>query len=55
MVVNSGDLLARWSSDLIWSTMQGALKGRNQVDVGRPVRYPVVYLGDPKFEKWTED
>lgn len=57
IVVNAGDLLARWSNDLIRSTMhrvvQPPLKGQEKVD-GHPPRYSVAYFCNPDFDKWIE-
>ena len=57
IIVNAGDLLTRWSNDMIKSTMhrvvQPPVKGE-QVDVGHPARYSVAYFGNPDFDKWIE-
>ena len=57
IVVNAGDLLARWSNDLIRSTkhrvVEPPLKGR-EVEDGHPARYSVAYFCHPDFEKWIE-
>ena len=57
MVVNAGDLLARWSNDMIKSTkhrvVQPPLKG-SEVDEGHPARYSMAYFGNPDFDKWIE-
>ena len=57
IVVNAGDLLARWSNDMIRSTkhrvVEPPLKGR-EVDVGHPARYSVAYFCNPDFDKWIE-
>lgn len=57
IVVNAGDLLTRWSNDMIKSTMhrvmQPPLKG-SEVDVGHPARYSIAYFGNPDFDKWIE-
>lgn len=57
IVVNAGDLLTRWSNDMIKSTvhrvMQPPLKGR-EVDVGHPARYSIAYFCNPDFDKWIE-
>ena len=57
IVVNAGDLLARWSNDMIKSTkhrvVEPPLKGR-EADKGHPARYSVAYFGNPDFDKWIE-
>ncbi|KAF6231496.1 hypothetical protein HO173_010248 [Letharia columbiana] len=57
IVVNAGDLLARWSNDLIRSTkhrvVEPPLKGR-EVEDGHPARYSVAYFCNPDFDKRIE-
>ncbi|MCJ1426003.1 hypothetical protein MMC29_003905, partial [Sticta canariensis] len=69
IVLNSGDLLARWSNDLIRSTMhrvvepprpdrgptEGASEEREdeEEDV-YPARYSVAYFCNPDFDRWIE-
>ena len=57
IVVNAGDLLARWSNDLIRSTkhrvIEPPLKGEVLIE-GHPARYSVAYFGNPDFDKWIE-
>ena len=58
IVVNAGDLLARWSNDLIKSTTHRVVepsleKGNVNVD-GYPARYSVPYFCNPDFDKWIE-
>ena len=57
IVVNAGDLLARWSNDLIRSTMhrvvQPPFKGK-ETEQGHPARYSVAYFCNPDFDKWIE-
>lgn len=57
IVVNAGDLLARWSNDLIRSTkhrvVEPPLKGK-EFEVGHPARYSVAYFCNPDFAKWIE-
>lgn len=64
IVMNSGDLLARWSNDLIRSTMhrvvepprpdQGpAEQGREEEEV-YPARYSMAYFCHPDFDRWIE-
>ena len=65
IVLNSADLLARWSNDLIRSTMhrvvqpplpadkQGTLDAADQ-DGFYPSRYSVAYFCNPDFDGWIE-
>ena len=57
IVVNAGDLLARWSNGLIKSTLhrviQPPIKGR-EAEEGHPPRYSVAYFCNPDFDKWIE-
>lgn len=57
IVVNAGDLLTRWSNDLIRSTkhrvVEPPLKGIER-DAGHPPRYSVAYFCNPDFDKWIE-
>lgn len=57
IVVNAGDLLARWSNDMIRSTkhrvVEPPVKG-SKVGDGHPARYSVAYFGNPDFHKWIE-
>ncbi len=57
IVVNAGDLLARWSNDLIRSTkhrvVEPPLKGPEKVE-GYPPRYSIAYFGNPDFDKWID-
>ena len=57
IVVNTGDLLARWSNDMIRSTkhrvVEPPLKG-NERNEGYPPRYSVAYFCNPDFDRWIE-
>jgi len=57
IVVNAGDLLERWSNDLIRSTkhrvVEPPLKGLEKAE-GHPPRYSIAYFGNPDFDKWIE-
>ena len=57
MIVNAGDLLARWSNDLIRSTkhrvVEPPLNGKEKEE-GYPARYSVAYFCNPDWDKWIE-
>ena len=57
MIVNAGDLLARWSNDTIRSTkhrvVEPPLKGKEKEE-GYPARYSVAYFCNPDFDKSIE-
>ncbi|MCJ1275020.1 hypothetical protein MMC21_002820 [Puttea exsequens] len=57
MVVNAGDLLARWSNDLIRSTkhrvVEPPIRGEEQGE-GHPSRYSVAYFCNPDIDRWIE-
>lgn len=57
IVLNAGDLLARWSNDLIRSTkhrvVEPPMKGKDREE-GYPARYSVAYFCNPDFDKWIE-
>ena len=57
MIVNAGDLLERWSNDLIRSTkhrvVQPPFMGEEKEN-GHPPRYSIAYFGNPDFDKWIE-
>lgn len=58
IVVNAGDLLARWSNDAIKSTKHRVVQpppkleeeGKDTYDS----RYSVAYFCNPNFDKWIE-
>ena len=55
IVVNAGDLLARWSNDLIRSTKHQVIEPRSlQKDGGHPPRYSIAYFCNPDFDRWIE-
>lgn len=65
IVLNSGDLLARWSNDIIRSTLHRVVEpprkeeeggGRDGVvdDGFYPARYSVAYFCNPDFDRWIE-
>ena len=57
VVVNAGDLLARWSNDLIRSTKHRVVEPPlRKEDTGEeyPARYSIAYFCNPDFDKWIE-
>ena len=60
IVVNAGDLLTRWSNDLIRSTRHRVVeppppKGESKLaNVAYPARYSVAYFCNPDFDGWIE-
>lgn len=58
IVINAGDLLARWSNDTIKSTKHRVVEPPQQmVDDGSdtyPPRYSVAYFCNPNFERMIE-
>ena len=61
IIVNAGDLLARWSNDLIKSTKHRVVEpplelrnGAGQEQDEYPARYSVAYFCNPDFDKWIE-
>lgn len=61
IVLNSGDLLARWSNDIIRSTLHRVVEpprkegGHDVRDDGfYPARYSVAYFCNPDFDRWIE-
>ncbi|MCJ1401611.1 hypothetical protein MMC11_004827 [Xylographa trunciseda] len=56
VVVNAGDLLARWSNDMVKSTKHRVVEPpicEEGVDE-YPARYSVVYFCNPDFDAWIE-
>lgn len=55
IVVNAGDLLARWSNDVVKSTVHRVVepptKGSEEV---HPARYSIAYFCNPNFDKFIE-
>ncbi|KAJ9638768.1 hypothetical protein H2199_006628 [Coniosporium tulheliwenetii] len=58
IVINAGDLLARWSNDLVKSTkhrvVEPPLKPGEEVGKKYPARYSVAYFCNPNFNKWID-
>ncbi|KAL8767861.1 MAG: hypothetical protein Q9209_005753 [Squamulea sp. 1 TL-2023] len=58
IVVNAGDLMARWSNDMIRSTkhrvVEPPLKTGKEKTEGHPPRYSVAYFCNPNYESWIE-
>lgn len=56
IVVNAGDLLARWSNDLIKSTNHRVVEPPRKPDQGDvyPARYSIAYFCNPNFDKWID-
>lgn len=65
IVLNSGDLLARWSNDLIQSTKHRVVEpprldhepteaGKEEEEDVYPARYSVAYFCNPNFDRWIE-
>ena len=61
VVVNAGDLLARWSNDLIKSTKHrvveppAVVEGEGEAqEEYYPARYSVAYFCNPDFDRWIE-
>lgn len=60
VVVNAGDLLARWSNDTIKSTLHRVVEpvGRKTVGAGNeesyPARYSIAYFCNPNFKSYIE-
>lgn len=57
IVVNAGDLLSRWSNDLIRSTRHRVVEppiAQGEKDIGHPARYSLAYFCNPDFDRWIE-
>lgn len=58
IVINAGDLLARWSNDMIKSTkhqvVEPPLKPGQEVGEKYPARYSIAYFCNPNFDKWID-
>jgi len=58
IVVNAGDLLARWSNDTIKSTkhrvVEPPLKEGQEVGDTYPARYSVAYFCNPNFDRFID-
>lgn len=53
IVVNAGDLLARWSNDTIKSTKHRVVQPPTSEQV-YPDRYSIAYFCNPNFEKFVD-
>jgi len=55
VVINAGDLLARWSNDTIKSTMHRVVQPPAPVEGDTyPARYSIAYFCNPNFNKYIE-
>jgi len=55
IVINAGDLLARWSNDNIKSTKHRVVEPPKPADTDKyPPRYSVAYFCNPNFEKFID-
>lgn len=56
IVVNAGDLLARWSNDMIKSTKHRVMEPPNADpnEEVRPARYSIAYFCNPDFRKFID-
>lgn len=58
IVINAGDLLARWSNDTIKSTkhrvVEPPLKEGQEVGDVYPARYSVAYFCNPNFDRFID-
>lgn len=57
IVVNAGDLLARWSNDLVKSTLHRVVQPtqtRKSNPIMYPERYSIAYFCNPDFDKIIE-
>jgi isopenicillin N synthase-like dioxygenase len=55
IVVNAGDLLARWSNDAIRSTRHRVVEPTAPSESGvYPARYSVAYFCNPNFDKFID-
>lgn len=55
IVVNAGDLLARWSNDTIKSTKHRVVQPPAQPDEEKyPARYSMAYFCNPNFDRFIE-
>ncbi|USW50428.1 Putative oxoglutarate/iron-dependent dioxygenase, non-hem dioxygenase domain-containing protein [Septoria linicola] len=53
IVVNAGDLLARWSNDTIKSTKHRVVEPPTTADV-HPARYSIAYFCNPNFDRFID-
>lgn len=55
IVVNAGDLLARWSNDTIKSTKHRVMKPPKPAESDvHPARYSIAYFCNPNFDKFID-
>lgn len=57
VVINAGDLLARWSNDTIRSTVHRVVEppaGLEEQGDKHPARYSVAYFCNPDFDRWID-
>ena len=55
IVVNAGDLLARWSNDVIKSTKHRVVEPPVAADSGKhPARYSIAYFCNPNFDRFID-
>jgi isopenicillin N synthase-like dioxygenase len=54
VIVNAGDLLARWSNDVIKSTLHRVIEPPVEHGIEYPARYSVAYFGQPNLDAWIE-
>jgi isopenicillin N synthase-like dioxygenase len=54
IVVNAGDLLARWSNDYIKSTIHRVVEPPRKETDEYPARYSIAYFCNPNFESMIE-
>lgn len=54
VVVNAGDLLARWSNDTIKSTVHRVVEPPRREGVEYPARYSIAYFCNPNFKSHIE-
>jgi len=55
IVVNAGDLLARWSNDTIKSTKHRVIQPPAKADEDKyPARYSMAYFCNPNFDRYID-
>ncbi|KAH6888607.1 hypothetical protein B0T10DRAFT_488502 [Thelonectria olida] len=54
VVINAGDLLARWSNDTIKSTIHRVVEPPRKVEDSYPPRYSIAYFCNPNFKSHIE-
>ena len=53
IVVNAGDLLARWSNDNIKSTTHRVVEPPTSAEI-HPARYSIAYFCNPNFDRFID-